>query len=506
MGKRLDKFTDSMLSLISPKRAMVRQHLRRMARDTEYREVWLAMLRARGYRNAKASGSKTPWLGTSGSADVEISADLPALRNRARELNRDDPIGAGLTRTFTNNVIGTGIRAQARTDRPAVNDALEAVWRERKDRLYQSDRLTHIEAQRLIFRKWFEDGDVGVKVTKAQPNEPVWFEVIEAERIATPNDKTKTGDIRDGVERDAAGRVVAYHITKDHPGESVAALTLKNTEMIRVDAALFRLLKTTDRPGQSRGVPWCHAILQDLRDLDLLLLASLKRVQIAACLAVFIESPDSVATILESTEETYGHTLDQPIEPGMIFKSYPGEKINTLIPNFPTPELQPFIIMLARRIGAALGVSWQVVLKDFSQSTYSSARTDLLESRIAYLVPRTAFIENLLNWEWQTVMQDARMMGDPRVSKLTDADLSAVHWIAPGWKWVDPVKEAQGKQIELQMGITTLRDICAENGTDWEEIQAQRIREEAREAELRAAAGLPLKTPEPETDTPEDTE
>ena len=62
---RLERAVDWTLGVISPKRAALRQHLRRYERDLEYRDAFSALMRARGYRAARSSGTSTPWTGSS---------------------------------------------------------------------------------------------------------------------------------------------------------------------------------------------------------------------------------------------------------------------------------------------------------------------------------------------------------------------------------------------------------------------------------------------------------
>ncbi len=502
-GRWYQRAYEAGLRVVSPRRAAIAQHLRLMESDYEYREGIFTLMRARGYKGAKVGGSNTGWADSGRSADAEVLNDLPALRSRSRELNRDDALASGLSGSFTNNVVGPGILPQARTEDEEKNRRLEAVWAERASRLDPVNMLPYGETQRLVFRKWFEDGDVLRKAAKTQAYEPVWFETIEAERLATPRDRWANARFRDGVERDEYGRIVRYWILKAHPGDAMGGAALRDSDaFVAAPPEACRHLKIIERPGQSRGVPAFHAVLQDLRDLDLLIVACLKRVQIAACLAVFIKTLNPIEDVLETTAKKYGYVVDQEITPGMIMKLYPDEEVQTLIPNFPVPELEPFVVMLARRIGAALGVSWQVVLKDFSKSTYSSARTDLLESRQVYTVFQRAFITQCLDWEWQTVMDDAALRDDARLRGISQDERHAVYWIPPGWKWVDPVKEAAGAALELKMGTETLRDICAAKGKDWEEQLRERLREEKREIELRKQMGLPAKAAEdPEATT-----
>lgn len=409
-------------------------------------------------------------------------------------LNRDDPLASGITGTFVRNIVGTGIVPQSLAPAKKAKK-IEAYWAARKDNLFPADDITLEEAQSLIATKAIEDGDVLIKRSYTS-GDPVWFEMIEGDRIATPADKTGDPRFRDGVERDSYDRIVAYHAAKQMTGIFPA---ITATDFMRIEKADARHLRIVKRPGQTRGVPMMHAILQDLRDLDLLLLASLKRVQIAACLSVFITSDSATVDVLEVTAKTYGYKLDQQLEPGMIFRLFPGETVSTMIPNFPTPELEPFVVMLCRRIGAALGISWQVVLKDFGNSTYSSARTDLLETRQSYRVLQKWLITKALNWIWFVVLEDGLLRNDPMLRGVNREDIESVRWIPPGWPWVDPQKEAMATKIKLETHTTCLRDVCASEGTDWEDILEQQLREELREIELRRDMGLPDK---PATEAP----
>lgn len=481
----------------------MRRHFRRMGSDPDYRDNIFTLMRMRGYKSAANKKGQTPWMGSHLSADEEMRHDLPNLRERSRESNRNDPIGAGITGTFVRNIIGTGMRPQgtAKTSKgvsdKVKNDNMEEVFNERKDQLALAEDITYGEYQRMLMTKTLEDGEVIAKMTVRTPEEPLWFEVVEIDRLQDPKghiQKLENGNyVKDGVERDPSGVPVAYWILKSHPGDSLMQM-LKDREAVRIPKESINHLRlNVTRPGQTRAVPALHAVLQDIRDLDLLMVASLKRCQIAACLSVFIKSETDLEDMFEATAEDYGFRLDQSLEPGMIFKLFPNESIETLVPNFPVPELSSFIIMLARRIGAALGVSWQVILKDFSDSTYSSARTDLLESRQVYKILQEWFINKHLNWEWEKVLQNARLRGDPRMRGVTDKDIKSVRWIANGWQWIDPKKEAEATKTKLEVGLTTLRDEAAAQGKDWEDLMRQRLAEEKREMEMRAEMGLPPK-------------
>ena len=79
----------------------------------------------------------------------------------------------------------------------------------------------------------------------------------------------------------------------------------------------------------------------------------------------------------------------------------------------------------------------------------------------------------------------------------------APQWRARGWQWVDPLKDAQAKALELDRNLTTRRRILAERGEDLDEVLAERAAEEAlltsyKLADAKASANVkPAKEDDP---------
>ena len=77
----------------------------------------------------------------SGDADSDLLFDLPVLRERSRDLIRNNPLALGALNTVCTNVVGTGLKLQARIDRDFLNlsddaaDELESTI-EREFRLW----------------------------------------------------------------------------------------------------------------------------------------------------------------------------------------------------------------------------------------------------------------------------------------------------------------------------------------------------------------------------------
>ena len=65
-----------------------------------------------------------------------------------------------------------------------------------------------------------------------------------------------------------------------------------------------------------------------------------------------------------------------------------------------------------------------------------------------------------------------------------------VAWLAPGWSWIDPVKEVNANKEAIKAGLTTLEDVCSASGKDWEEVLEQRKLEQDRIKELGVALDM----------------
>ncbi len=69
--------------------------------------------RRRSYQGALISRLTNDWLATQTSADAEIRTSLRKLRDRSREMVRNNPYARQAKRTTQINVIGTGIKLQS---------------------------------------------------------------------------------------------------------------------------------------------------------------------------------------------------------------------------------------------------------------------------------------------------------------------------------------------------------------------------------------------------------
>jgi capsid protein len=103
-------------------------------------------------------------------------------------------------------------------------------------------------------------------------------------------------------------------------------------------------------------------------------------------IAAFIETPMDN----EGLNELFGGSSDEylnakkdwqvKLEGGSIIPIFPGDKVAPFTPSRPNSAYGAFVENLLRHIGTGLNIPYELLLKDFSKTNYSSARSALLEA------------------------------------------------------------------------------------------------------------------------------
>ena len=90
-----------------------------------------------GYAGASRDRrSLRDWKTTSGDVNADLLPALTTLRERSRDLIRNNPLAAGAIKTKITNVVGTGLGLQSRIDRDILpfSDKNADVWEKNTER------------------------------------------------------------------------------------------------------------------------------------------------------------------------------------------------------------------------------------------------------------------------------------------------------------------------------------------------------------------------------------
>ncbi|KKM60033.1 hypothetical protein LCGC14_1545900, partial [marine sediment metagenome] len=139
-----------------------------------------------------------------------------------------------------------------------------------------------------------------------------------------------------------------------------------------------------------------------------------------------------------------------------------------------------FIETMMRIVGVAIGLPYELLIKDFSKTNYSSARAALLEGRRMFTQWRNWLARKLCQPVYEMVLEEAFLRGmfDAKNFYELKHEYCRSIWIGGGWGWVDPVKEIEASRMAIDYGLSTLAEEAAGQGRDWEEIIEQRKKEE----------------------------
>ena len=176
--------------------------------------------RTRNYQGAAISRLTNDWLSPVTSADQEIRSSLSRLRQRCRELERNNDYVRRFLAGLESNVLGhAGIGLQMKVEegdgsgRPdtLANDLIEKAWREwgRSDACTVTGRMTWFDVQRLALRSTARDGDCVLRMIRDA--EGFRLQLLEGDRLDINFNQDTAGgnEVRMGVEIDEFGTASA---------------------------------------------------------------------------------------------------------------------------------------------------------------------------------------------------------------------------------------------------------------------------------------------------------
>lgn len=426
------------------------------------------------YEGARTSRRTDGWVATGNSANAEISVALSKLRERSRDLIRNNAYASRAAAEVVGNAVGTGITAQSRTDAPELNKLIDSAWLDWMEQCDADGQFDFYGIQSLVARTVFESGECLIRFRQRKSSDgfkvPVQLQVLEPDYLDhTKTQKTDTGYIIQGVEFDLVGRRTYYWLYGQHPGDVVQTGVrggLGALSSVRVPASEVLHIYRKDRPGQVRGVPWLAPVIITLRDLDEYEEAELVRKKIEACFAAFVtqpqgpEGPPIGSTADTATEGSLSSHRVEAFEPGMIEYLKPGEEITFAAPTY-AAGYRDYVAAKQAQIATGLQLTYEQLTGDLSRVNYSSHRAGLLSFRNGIEVFRwTTFIPMLCNPVWKRFTQIAFAAG-----VIPDVG-GKVEWTPPGFGSVDPYKDSVATLNRIRMGTLTLRQAIAEQGYD----------------------------------------
>ncbi len=494
------------------------------------------------------------WNPFPGSADADLLPELGTIMSRSRDLDRNHGVAGGALQTQADNIVGTGLRLSARPDYRLLGRDKEWAmkWANSTEALFRTwwsttacDAAHELVGDGIttqVFRSGFLNGAGLVLPLWIPDPRPMYaqfstrLQVVEPDRLCNPGYAPDRDGLRGGIEFGAYGEPVAYHIKKTHPGERYTYMGRFSYDWERIPARTpwgrMRVIHVHDkeRAGQSRGKPALAAVMRQFKVLGDLTGAELKASVVNAMVAMVAESSieqEGLIELLQNNPEAlknYQEGLSTrgragvDFNAGMIIPLRLGEKLAGFTPGRPSQNFEAFVTTIFRHIAAGLNMPYELLMKDFSKTNYSSARAALLEAWRFFKGRRQWLATYFMAPVYTIWLEEAVNAGLVDAPGFYDnmAAYTRARWIGPGRGWVDPAKEALAAELRMDNLLSTLEDECAEQGLDWEEVLEQRAIEISRIRDLklefllpstqrsvatRAAVGRQMNEPDPPPDS-----
>lgn len=448
-----------------------------------------------GAQNSRGLGN---WFGSQVSADKEIRADMLVLRGRARDLAKNNAYMRNYLALGVSNVLGPkGITFQANAKLTApfdgpdkvLNSALEAAFAEWCEAASACGRMTFTQFGHLAFKTLATDGEAFIQLVRDDLN-PHWFAVrlIDSSQVDHEyNDMASAtkNEVRLGVEIDAWGRPVAYHLWDRHQSDE----NLNARKRERVLATDIVHIYDHEQANQTRGTTWFNPVMVPLQMLDGYAEAELMAAKVNSSKMGFLKYTDAASLALEDEIPTGPVHFDA--SPGSIEMLPPGVEFEAWNPSHPTTAYEAYHTNVLRKVASGLRVSYNALANDLSDVNYSSMRSGLLIEREVWRTLQQLMIARFYKpifAAWYAQVQKVAAAGLLDTLPMTLPAKLPCRWVPRGWQWVDPMKDGQASVLAIDNGLTSRTAVLAETGTDFEEI----LEDLAREEQLAKDYGLTL--------------
>jgi len=423
----------------------------------------------RRWAQADQQGVKNPY---------NDNGERKILMNRARYVAANNPYAKGMVLSMANDVIGTGPKLQIINEDQTRATRIEKAWRIWSKKVKLARKLRAMRAGETV------DGEAfGVISKNPKIDFPIQLDLllINPALVQSPDFTYDGNDLNtvDGIKYDEWGNPTSYSILTNSLGISPSNYkNINANDMVHV----YRL----DTCGQKRGVSELTPSLEIFNILRLYILSVLDASQTAAAL--------SGVAYTSGTPEEYDEMsqfFEWELERNQIMFLPEGWDFKQLIAEHPSANFSEFVNTIVNLAARAILLPYNVAAGNSSEYNFASGRLDFQAYHTMIKIVRREYEELILDRlfsEWYNVYlaREARQYNLDSIIEY--------QWFWDGFAEIDPLKSARAESEKLENGTTTLAQLCAENGEDYQEVIAQRVKERALKYELETKAGLPHET------------
>lgn len=451
-------------------------------------------------------------------ADSDINPERNTISARALDLDRNNGVAQGARITSNDNVVGTGLNVSPKPNYRVLGKTAEWATEWAKDvKAHWNDYAEsrhfdaagqlnfHLATQQVYNTAYLQGEAIAVPMwnNRVGTKYKTCFKLIDPVRLSNPNDLSDTPNRRGGIDQNNDGRPLRYWIRNSHPNDyGIGAVSGRWTSIPayhRNGRQRFIHVYKKDRPGQSRAVSRASAVLASFGMAGSYQITELQAAIVNSKIAGFIESNMSAAEVMEMFGGEQGELTPKDflngrnewrgtLDSGTLLQLPLGDKFSSHVPNRPATGYADYMERIAREIGAGLGLPYELIMRDFSKTNYSSARAALLEAWRHFSVEREWLAFSWANACYSLWLEEAIERGAVEGEGFYEnkSAYCRAKWLGLGHQPIDPLKHQKANSEALSNHTDSLENIYAEKGEDWEDG----LRQIAKEKELKQQLGL----------------
>jgi lambda family phage portal protein len=463
---------DRAIAWVSPERGVRRMASRRLM--ASYNGALPTRVSSRFEQSTSATGQRVPTLPM-----------MQNLRDRARHLERNNPVASGILDRVTENVIGTGIQIEPATSDEDFNTAVSDWWEGWKERCDVTGRFSFDRLQRMTFRSMLRDGDIGTVLVDAYGVGKL--QAIEGDYITSPPGKMMGGLTVDGVELDRVGAFSRFWV------RSVDE-KYKPT-FTAVQARDFIFLPNIDRISDIRGTT---NFRQDFDLFDMIhgyLENTVAASSIATLFALLIKQDRPMAGPGAMPPPTVTNSVGEQqrvlnMESAMVKYLKTGETVEQVKPEQPTQQFPEAIAAFARFVGLKWGLPLEEVLLDYSRANYTVSRAIKMKIQRVADIWQQDFAHQYVSRVYRWALSKAIKNGE--ISVAPPQDSWKHEWLPQPLALTDPVKEIAAAAAAIELGIDARTYVARGYGYKLKDV----VRQNVADRKLMAENGLPIDGPQ----------
>lgn len=433
---------------------------------------------------AKRTGSMKNWFPAKLFSQEQVAREREEIVARSINLVNDDPHAAGVVDNFATTIIGAGLKPH-----PSLNSDVLGISRE---------HLKKIEAkQKAIYKAWAMSPDAGGRMSdgeiqhlktrclfglgeslellpmKKSASRPYSLasQVIHPTRLKTPVDKTRDGNIRDGVEISKHGEPVAYWIKKAMVGGQYLANNSSNFMRIPAKKGHRHIVLhdfITKDPEQFRGYPILAPAMRYFKDFSDLLRSELISNVVTAATSIFVESDNAgtVANAMMDNDNFEEEDRMQEMTPGSVWYGSAGEKPHLLSGNRPGTTFDPFTRLIKKTISVSTGIPYPVLFKDVDGVSFAGFRSAMLEAWRVYEYHRKRIGQKDCQKKYMMLMEEAWLRNELDIPDFYSKmhQWTNVEWYGAPKGDIEPYKAIKADLEKFNAKVKPLERIIIEDG------------------------------------------